>query len=98
MNQLTILKCQTNKGVNQIYITYNETTLEAETIVWYCTDKDHSCVAVRTLSEQNNLTRETMILVDENTYEFVLPTGLYLEYDEMGDLTTTNVEEYLKNR
>lgn len=98
MTELDVIKCTTAIGTNRIYLVYNESTLEVQKIVWYRTDFNHHCAPVLSLSDEYNLADIDMTIIDANTYEFALPTGLFLGTDSMGDLDPSGVIEYFRNR
>ena len=98
MAELLVLRATDSSITNSISLDYDEDSLEAQKIIWRSSDFTHLCIPVTTLSQDYNLTRDNMNLVDANTFEFILPTGLFLVYDEMGDLDPSGIQSYLRNK
>ena len=98
MAELQIMRCEGSGGYDQISIQYNPDTLEAEKILWSRQVFNHTCSAVAALSEQYNLHADDFVLIDNNNLEHTLPSDLFLYVDEMGDLNTSNIGNYLRSR
>ena len=98
MAELLVMRTTNNDIVNSISLQYDEDTIEAQKIIWRSSDFVQYCRPVSILSQEYNLVREEMDLVDSNTFEFTLPTGIFLSYDEAGDLDLSDVQEYLRSR
>lgn len=98
MAKLKLVRCTNNQTVQIISLEYNESTLEAQKIIWYRSDTNNSCLAILLLSEEYNLVAEDFDVIDANNYEFILPTGLFMEFDETEDLDISVVTDYLRNR
>lgn len=95
MTDIDIIKYESNTGINKISLVCDEGTLEAKKVVWYCTEAIQECKDIYALSNYYNIDNTNMVQVDANTYEYVLPEGLFLTYDDNGDLSTENVSNYL---
>ena len=98
MAELLIIRASDNDITDAVSLQYDADTLEAQKIIWRSDDFTHQCIPVSLLSQEYNLVREEMDLIDSNTFEFVLPTGLFLFYDDMGDLNTSGVGSHLRSR